>query len=189
MPCQKEDFVADTVTWLVYLSVSSATASLRDKIIEIPTLHEQCAATCFLVHFITKCFLWAIQWTFVQNWSISSPWTQNLAFQMMRKCQKIVFPIFQDAKSVKSLHFQFYEWRVQRESIHISICFERNITNNSNSLLLSTKEPIICLLYIIGMVNIKNSNIFSLISLTRDGLDHYRCSQEGALLQQHFFSQ
>lgn len=54
MSCQDQDFVADTMTWLVYLSVSSATASLWDNIIEIPAPHEQHAATCFLAQFITK---------------------------------------------------------------------------------------------------------------------------------------
>lgn len=50
----EQKFVADTVTWLVYLSVSSASARLRDYIIEIPALHEQHAATCFLARFIPK---------------------------------------------------------------------------------------------------------------------------------------
>lgn len=54
MSYQEKEFVADTVTWLVYLSVSSAIASLRDNIMEIPALHEQHAATCFLAQFITK---------------------------------------------------------------------------------------------------------------------------------------
>ena len=67
MPCQEPEFVADTVTWLVYLSVSSAIASLRDNIIEIPALHEQRAATCFLAQFITKYLLQAIQQTSAQN--------------------------------------------------------------------------------------------------------------------------
>lgn len=99
MPCQEQEFVADTVTWLVYLSISSATASLRDNIIEIPVLHEQHAATCFLAQFITKWFLQEIQHTSVQNWSISTPQIQSLGFQeqsesVLVSAGNTAFPIF-----------------------------------------------------------------------------------------------
>lgn len=69
MSCQEQEFVARTMTWLVYLSVSSATTSPGDNIIEIPAEYEQHAETCFLTQFITKQLLQEIQHASVQNWS------------------------------------------------------------------------------------------------------------------------
>lgn len=52
---QEQELVADTVTCLVYLSVSSATAKLRDNIIEIPALpQEPHAAISFIAQITTK---------------------------------------------------------------------------------------------------------------------------------------